>query len=244
MKIIKFKLSGKTAFFKKPDVNAYVYFSYSQIHKVALLGIFGAILGLKGYNQMNKDDDFPEFYDKLKNLQIAIEPLNSKGFIVKKIQQFNNSVGYASKEMGGNLIVKEQWLENPAWNIYVNVNSEEASKLSEYLINRKACYIPYLGKNDHIADISEVELLEGNVTNNKVKRINSLVFSKNVVFDVEDEEEENDEAIFKYEEYLPIALTKETNQYVTEKMEYTNMNVISVNNIDIVSVNKKNIMFF
>ena len=80
--------------------------------------------------------------------------------------------------------------------------------------------------------------------NNKVKRINSLVFSKNVVFDVEDEEEENDEAIFKYEEYLPIALTKETNQYVTEKMEYTNMNVISVNNIDIVSVNKKNIMFF
>jgi len=60
MKAISFELSGKTAFFKKPDVNAYVYFS-------------------------------------------------------KKIQIFNN----ASKEIGGNLIVREQWLENAKWQIIV-----------------------------------------------------------------------------------------------------------------------------
>lgn len=243
MKIIKFKLSGKTAFFKKPDVNTYLYFSYSQIHKIALLGILGAIIGLKGYNDMNKDDDYPEFYEKLNKLEIAIEPLNSEGFIMKKVQQFNNSIGYASKEMGGNLIVKEQWLENPKWNIYININNEEAEKIAEYLINRKAVYIPYLGKNDHLADISEIEMLKGDIIQDNIKRINSLVFSKNIVFDVEDEEEENDEIIFKYEEYLPILLSKETNQYILEKMIFTNMNVISVNNVEVVSVKGKNVIF-
>ena len=52
MKILKFTLKGKTGFFKKPDVNTYLYFTYGNIHKVALLGMFGAILGLSGYNSM------------------------------------------------------------------------------------------------------------------------------------------------------------------------------------------------
>ena len=45
MKALKFTLSGKTAFFKRPEVNTYYYFTFGNIHKVALLGIFGAILG-------------------------------------------------------------------------------------------------------------------------------------------------------------------------------------------------------
>ena len=130
MEILKFKLSGKSAFFKKPEVNTYCYFTYGNIHRVALLGILGAILGYKGYSQMqdilsNKkkkgklESSYPEFYEKLKDLKIAILPLNNKGIISKKIQIFNNSVGYASKEQGGNLIVKEQWLENPKWEICI-----------------------------------------------------------------------------------------------------------------------------
>lgn len=51
MEAVKFTLSGRNAFFKKPEVNAYYYFTYSHIHKVALLGIFGAILGYGGYAQ-------------------------------------------------------------------------------------------------------------------------------------------------------------------------------------------------
>jgi CRISPR-associated protein Cas5h len=49
MKALSFNLSGNFAHFKKPDVNSYAYFTYSHIHKVALLGIIGAILGLEGY---------------------------------------------------------------------------------------------------------------------------------------------------------------------------------------------------
>lgn len=41
MDAIKFTLRGNTAFFKKPDVNSYYYFTYGCIHKVALLGILG-----------------------------------------------------------------------------------------------------------------------------------------------------------------------------------------------------------
>lgn len=53
MKALKFTLSGNTAFFKKPDVNTNVYFTFGHIHKVALLGLFGAALGYGGYIQKN-----------------------------------------------------------------------------------------------------------------------------------------------------------------------------------------------
>ena len=130
MEVLKFNLSGKTAFFKIPDVNTYVYFSYGHIHKVAILGMLGAILGYKGYNQMNikgailgykgynqmsRKDYYPEFYDRLKNLKVSIVPKECS--LSKKVQVFNNSVGYASYEEGGNLIVKEQWLEDVNWDI-------------------------------------------------------------------------------------------------------------------------------
>ena len=49
MEILKFRLKGKNAFFKVPEVNTYYYFTYGNIHKVALLGMFGAIMGYQGY---------------------------------------------------------------------------------------------------------------------------------------------------------------------------------------------------
>ena len=151
MEILRFKLSGKNAFFKKPEVNTYCYFTYGNIHKVALLGIFGAILGYSGYTQIQDmikpkrkktklELSYPEFYERLKDLKVAILPLNEKGNIPKKIQAFNNSVGYASREQGGNLIVKEQWLENPAWEICVLIDCEEAEKLKDAIQNHKCVY--------------------------------------------------------------------------------------------------------
>lgn len=55
MKAVRFTLSGKSAFFKKPEVNTYYYFTYGQIHKVALLGMLGAIAGYNGYAQKKMD---------------------------------------------------------------------------------------------------------------------------------------------------------------------------------------------
>lgn len=244
MKILKFKLWGKSAFFKKPDVNTYLYFTYSNIHKVALLGIFGAILGYRGYNQMTKGDDFPEFYEKLKDLKIGIEPKEgSKGVFSKKIQLFNNSVGYASKEQGGNLIIKEQWLENPEWNIYVLINSTEAELLEKHIKEYKCTFIPYLGKNDHLANIEYLGTFDGERVN-EVRNINSLVQSKYFEFDEDDEDDNMEECVYKYTEMLPIKLDKETNIYEYESFIYTNMFVDSMDYDYMYKVDNKNIMFF
>lgn len=107
MKALKFTLSGKTAFFKKPEVNTFYYFTYGQIHKVVLLGIFGALLGYKGHIQkkwvkpkkgQTPIVEYPEFYEKLNHLSVSIVPRNNKGYISKKVQCFNNSTGFASEE--------------------------------------------------------------------------------------------------------------------------------------------------
>ena len=230
-KVLKFTLSGKNAFFKKPDVNTYLYFTYGHIHKVALLGLLGAIAGYDGYGQKdwkkpkNNEyaEEYPEFYEKLRNTKVAIVPTDGHENLPKSIHSFNNSVGYASKEDGGNLIVKEQWLENPSWDIYIMQDSEESKKVSDNIKNSNAVYIPYLGKNDHMADISNVEEIDAEKADLIGKSVNIkglfprntgiLVFSK------------TGEDGYKYEERLPISLDGMLNKYETRPFVLTNMKV-------------------
>ncbi|MGL4739469.1 MAG: type I-B CRISPR-associated protein Cas5b [Sarcina sp.] len=245
MDVLKFRLSGKTAFFKKPDVNSNVYFTYGSIHKVALLGMFGAIIGYSGYNKINilskTSNVYPEFYEKLKALKIAIEPNNKNNSINKKIQVFNNSVGYASQEAGGNLIVKEQWLENPSWNIYVLLNNDEALELKEDILNRRAKFIPYLGKNDHIANIDNIEVIKDVIKVTDFGNIDSLFKKGNIKTKFDDEA---DECFYRYQEYLPVALNEVTSLYEFENFIYTNMLVYDTDDLYVLNVNEKNIAFF
>ena len=262
MKILKFNLSGKSAFFKKPDVNSNLYFTYGNIHKVALTGLFGAILGYGGYNSMNVKNifnkkknkeiqDFPEFYEKLKDIKISIVPKNEKGFIPKKVQVFNNSVGYASKEQGGNLIVKEQWLENPSWDIYLMVKDDESEKLSQQIIEHKSIYSLYLGKNDHYADISQIEIFEENQfkMQKEVENMDCLYLKNDFQLNMksDDDWDFSDKDIkeyFKYEEKLPVELEKNTNMYILKHFVYTNMNVNKCRDVDVYKIKEKNIVFY
>lgn len=281
MKFLRFKLSGKTAFFKKPDVNTYYYFTYTSIHKVALLGMFGAILGLGGYNERNNNREikkikegfeYPEFYEKLKELKVAIVPTNNEdlknkqgyitfdGYVNKKVQTFNNSVGYASYETGGNLIVKEQWLENPVWEIYFKIDSEISEELAKRFINYNFTYIPYLGKNDHYANIDDVSIIEDGclINSEEVKSIYGLfksdyfeINNENDVFSSlfsnvnSNEEVENNKVQWLFEEFLPVSLTKNINQYEKEKFKATSLNVKCVNDYkEIYKINGLNIFFF
>lgn len=256
MKALKFKLSGNTAFFKKPDVNSCVYFTYNCIHKVALLGMLGAVLGYAGYNnskmkfemkgkKSKENEGLPEFYEKLKNLKVSIVPLNEKGFVPKKIQTFNNSVGYASQEQGGNLIVKEQWLYNPSWDIYVLLDDEEAGKIADYITSNKAVYLPYLGKNDHYADITEAEVIE--ISESSVfTNIDSLCLKDSFKFDIpEDDDFDSDEVVdvFKYEEKLPCGLDEKTGMYTYKTFIYTNMDAATKNQT-VYKCENRNIVFY
>lgn len=245
MDAVKFTLSGNTAFFKIPEVNAYFYFTYGCVHKISLLGIFGAICGYGGYNQQNDNEEvFPEFYSKLKDIRIGIVPKNDKGYISKKIQIFNNSVGYASGEKGGNLIVKEQWLQKPEWDIYVQVN-EETEELANRLINKRFEYIPYLGKNDHFADITNVALIK-DIKLEDTDKIDSIFLNHNIDiarnhggFNFDEEID-----IFKYEEMLPVSLEVVTNNYELETFIFTNSKLNIDKNSSIYNCNGKYIFFF
>lgn len=167
MKSLRFTLSGPSACFRQPDVNTQVYFTYNNIHKVALLGLLGAVIGLSGYRNDKlygqKERVFPEFYEALSPLLVSVIPNSKHGYFTKKIQYFNNSVGYASKEQGGNLQVREQWLENPSWTVLLAQRELDDSvwdKLCNSLLQGRCMYLPYLGRNDFPAQIDDVQMVE------------------------------------------------------------------------------------
>lgn len=247
MKALRMTIEGRTAFFKKPEVNSYYYFTYGNIHKIALLGFFGAILGYGGYTQMksagkNKKGlilGFPQFYEQLSKLKISIIPNADKGFFRKKIQVFNNSVGYASKEQGGNLIVKEQWLENPSWTVYVLLDNVEAEGLAEALMAKKAVFVPYLGKNDHYADIKNVEICELAEAGKQQGKLSSL-FLKDYTSQTD---EYDDDMTYKYQENLPYEMDEWTNNYKLKTFVYTDGNIIW-DNENVYETDGKYLMFY
>lgn len=247
MNALKFTLSGETAFFKKPDVNTYLYFTYGNIHKIAILGLIGATIGLEGYN-FQKKQELPKFYSELNSLNISIVPRNERGYISKKIQVFNNSVGYASQEEGGNLIVKEQWLERPIWDIYILVDdNKNINRIKDNFLKNSFVYIPYLGKNDHYANITEAELVDlKEITS--YEKINSLFIKDYFEFK---KEEKNifasnfqHEDMWKYEERLPIALESQENQYKTVPFIFTNMKVQPKESCKLFAESEKILFFF
>lgn len=250
MKALTFELSGKTAFYKKPDVNSFAYFTYGHIHRIALMGILGAIIGLGGYNQQSRANEesntYPEFYEKLKGIKAAIVPmpLESKGYFSKKLQVFNNSVGYASKEEGGNLIVREQWLENPAWKIYIldddSVDRVLFDKLSDYLLNSRCVYPPYLGKNDHPACIEECRMVELQGLGNEVS-IQSLFLRKKVELG---EFTYDDSAIYMFREMSPVALNSRLNFYEYEEICLTNLEIKNIRDMEDIYVHNELVLSF
>lgn len=271
MQALSFEIGGNTAIFKKPDVNSYAYFTYNNIHKPALLGILGAIIGLKGYTQLHDekralelkikeakssekkelqeqkkvlDSSFPEFYKKLNSLKISIRPLAKNGYFSKKIQTFNNSVGYGSKEAGGNLIVREQWLEKPKWQIIIQDDrSDEYKKIKEYLLDSKAVFIPYLGKNDHPANIARNKVKEIELKKSKeFDKIDSLFFEEE--FEISSRAGRNI-LPFLFKESSPVSLQKEFHFYENKNLIYTNQKVdLKSNYENIYFYDEKNYFFF
>ena len=257
LETIKFELSSRMAIIKKPDSNE-TYYTYTFPHKIMIYGILGAIIGLNGYNYYSlkkclKEDveELPEFYSKLCNLKIAIVPyIDNKNF-KKKIQSFNNSVGYASQEQGNNLIVKEQCLENPKWDIYImDNNSDEYNKIKEYLLNRKCEYIPYIGKNDHFSNIKNVEVFNIESKSNSEK-IDSI-FDKDILADYIDDFDEmfawdftgKKDKEYEYTEVNPTKLNEKIGYTNFKKFIFTNKFLKIKENSDLFFVNGKIIYYF
>ena len=129
------------------------------------------------------------------------------------------------------------------------LDCDEAKKIVDYIQNRKAIYLPYLGSNDHLANIMDVEIIdieEKMSSEDETIEILSMIKDSDIsekkknVFSMDKNSARDD--IYKYSEYLPVALSKELNQHEKEKMTITNMSVILKKSY--YKVEDKNIVFY
>ena len=243
--LISFDLRANFACFKKPDVNEGLILTFNCLHKPALLGILGAIVGLKGYS---KKGEFPEYYRLFKDLPVGIEPLegfHEKGNFNKTIIKYTNTVGYANAD--GNLLVTEQTLIRPGYRCYVllDVNVKEQSALYQYLQKGESMYLPYLGKNEFSAwwesssvvdyEFEQVENLSDNYTiasifKKSAKLRDNQVDEGNEDFNFLDLTLKPD--IFLYFERLPITFDEILVQYKLADFTYSNVTWKSSSKMD------------
>jgi CRISPR-associated protein Cas5h len=153
-KLISFDLRADFGFFKKPDVNDGLVMGYNMLHRPALLGLLGAIAGLRGYERRG---ELPDYYEKLRPLRLSIAPLDGchdKGNFSKTNLKYTNTVGYANKDefgKGTTQIIEEQTLIAPAYRVYLLLDLDDATQAVLYRNIRagEAVYLPYFGKNEH-----------------------------------------------------------------------------------------------
>lgn len=92
-------------------------------------------------------------------------------------------------------------------------------------MGRRCVYSPYLGKNDHPADLLHPEIMEAEEISPENRQMDCLMPKGKVTFAYLDEDDDEEEDFYKYEEGLPYALDPFTNLYVTEPFVYTNQYV-------------------
>ncbi len=242
-RIISFDIKASFGFLKKPDINEGIYLTYNCLHKPALLGILGSIIGLGGYYQSYvKKKKEPLYYEMLGNVKVGIQPLSSfNGNFTKTVITYNNSVGYANLD-GGTLIVAEQTIIEPYYRIYLllDLDSEYEKKLFTYLINGEAEYIPYLGKNDFqlwwdinsvidhgepIEDVPTESYIiqnlfikpEGKTIRKNSEQIADMIFDWN---------EPNNLNFYIFFENLPVGFDKVTTNYSFSNFVYSNKKLL------------------
>jgi len=239
-KLVSFDLWANMAVLKKPDVNKDMYLTYNVLHKPMLLGILGAIVGLDGYKENGK---LPAYYNVFKNMKVGIQPLQPdnkqfKANYQKTAITYNNSVGYASQEEGGNLIVTEQTLIDPYFRCYLLIdlsldskeNKNAYSRLYENLKNGESHYIPYIGKNEFQASwidyegkilFQEYDFL-GEQVPEKDFFIESLFSDEERVSPIMDDPDDDEFSAFFYFENLPFTIHEQLFQYDYRHFKYTN----------------------
>ena len=224
MNVLKFNISGLGASFSRPHFNS-VISSYSHIHKVSILGILGAVIGIDKLN--NTKGLLPQFYEELKDIKVSIVPHEVKFF--KKTEHIIEHTGF--NNAGSNLVVRIENIINPSWDIYLvdSNNNKHFEKIKDYLLNNKSVYMPYLGRNHWFAEISDVKEIEGsfiNVDEDEIDCIDSLVDINEV------ELEENDDFTVEriyFKEFMPVGINEVLMQYEEKQLVITNDIVVSAN---------------
>jgi CRISPR-associated protein Cas5h len=161
MEALKFDLLGRYAFFKNPESNMGTEFSFEHIHKPALLGVLGGILGMNGRQYVTKDNVKLDYYEELKNIKVSIAPKHP--IFNKFTETITNTTGYAN--IGNTQILDREILQNVQWTIYIlkdSINEVYWNELVLLLKNHESKYPIFLGNNSYKARVDKFELVNLN----------------------------------------------------------------------------------
>lgn len=237
-KLVSIDLKSDFGFFRKPDANNTVNLSYNMLHKPALLGIFGAIIGLGGYKEKGK---LPQYYEVFKDLKVGVEPLDhEKGNFQKTVIKYSNTVGYANN--GSTYLTEEATLIKPSYRVYVllDLENEYQKLLFEYLREGKAEYLPYFGKNEFSAwwkDFEEHEFSVESIPQSGFK-VKSLFLKNDIIKEQKQAPLINfhsfweTETPFMYFERLPQNIEPPLYQYNLGDFVFTTFELKETANID------------
>jgi len=261
MKLIEFDLSGKFGFFSNNENNQELLVSYPHIHKITILGLLGGILGMSGHKKAAiTGKNHPEFYTKLNKIKVSITPLNKNkdmgefdGVFERINLTLNNSSGWANKgridgkSPGANMILPYSILVNPSWHIVLDLSDldiELVNDLTDRLVNSKYEFMPYLGRAEYFAFITNVKISEGTpVSNTSGIKICGLCLGKNAKTISQKNPMLNRKNKINrtfYKQYLlPVKYTDDKCYYEKEFMFITNK-MVDIDSTNIIYVNGKN----
>lgn len=168
--IVKFDLWGKFGHFKFPFTSPnHLKKTFNIIPRTTLLGILGSILGLRGYSPENSSDFEPEFFNLLKHIELCInlkEVFNTDIICYNSLNSFGNDAKKDAQDGGSNVIIKEEILIEPKYEVLLilNLKNDIDKKLFDIFQNSKngdnleSNYHIYLGKNEFFANINNIEI--------------------------------------------------------------------------------------
>lgn len=142
-RLYSFIIKSDFGMFKKPDINDKIFITYNIIPRTYVLGILGAIMGYKGHAQNVDSSKMPEYYEKLKDIRMAIAPkADNCGILRKEFIIYNNTVN------GSISNINEQTLIEPKFEIFLELDEIKHKILIERLESNQSEYLAYMGKNE------------------------------------------------------------------------------------------------
>lgn len=196
-RIISFAVTGEFASFRDPTVttNQLVYYIPS---KTAVVGLIGAILGIKRGNTLDEiySKEYLEFFSKIK---IGIQLCNNPN----KITFFTN---HRSLKQPKTKPVKKEILESPKYIFYVKSTDDILDSIISCIKNHNYEFSPYLGHAYCIAKISDLKIHDGQILDNLCNTCTDCVildesdYNYNTSFKIE--LSKNDNAMLVVERHL------------------------------------------
>ena len=128
------------------------------------------------------------------------------------------------------------------------IDCDEAVKIKDSICENKCIYYPYLGKNDHPADLFNISIEEARPVEFKYGRIDSLIpeeVTGTPEFSMAQKRKMKTEGSFQYREALPWKMDPFVNQYVLQKFLYTDKFITVDENTEVYELSdQKNITFY